>query len=302
VSRTIPSPLQAHLDGGATTMCRCWRVTRADGVVQGFTDHDAPLTLLGTTFEASTGFTATTIQRTLGTAVDNLEMQGALSSDSLNEDDLAAGKYDDAYVELFWVNWADVTQYVVEMTGYTGEAKRTGVAFSAELRGLSCRLGQDTSRFLQRTCDAVVGDSRCGVSLTGGFKGSGTVAAGVAPRVLRASGLGSFASGLFSRGVLKFTSGSNSGVSYEVKSHYVDGSGNVYLELWERPAFDLTAGWTFDVTAGCDKTSDMCYARFNNIANFRGFNRIPGNDVVMKNVDPTASNQGQSYTTTRSSK
>ena len=30
----------AKLDSGATTLCRCWLITRSDGVVQGFTDHD----------------------------------------------------------------------------------------------------------------------------------------------------------------------------------------------------------------------------------------------------------------------
>ncbi len=40
IMRTIPSALQAKLDSGVTTLCRCWIVTRRDGVVLGFTDHD----------------------------------------------------------------------------------------------------------------------------------------------------------------------------------------------------------------------------------------------------------------------
>ena len=38
--RAIDPELQARLDGGATTLCRCWRVRRRDGVELGFTDHD----------------------------------------------------------------------------------------------------------------------------------------------------------------------------------------------------------------------------------------------------------------------
>ena len=37
--RTIPSALQAKLDSGVTFLCRCWLITRQDGVTQGFTDH-----------------------------------------------------------------------------------------------------------------------------------------------------------------------------------------------------------------------------------------------------------------------
>ena len=304
--RTIPAALQAHLDGGATTMCYCWRVTRTDGLVQGFTDHDEDLTFLGTTFSAGSGFTASQISKTLGLSVDNLEVKGALSSASINEDDLATGKYDDAYVELYWVNWADPTNAnmrVLQMNGYTGEAKRTGIAFQAELRGLSSRLGQTTNRTFQRTCDATVGDSRCKFNLNqSAYKGTGTIAQVVGPRVLRATGLGAFASLWFNQGILKFTSGANSAISIDVKSHTVDGSGNVYIELWYPPAFDLTVGWTFEVTAGCDLTAAMCNAKFSNIANFQGFNKMPGSDAVIKNVDPSASNAGSSTTTTSQSK
>lgn len=300
--RTIPAALQAHLDGGATTMCYCWRITRTDGVVQGFTDHDEDLTFDGTTFEAGSGFTASQISKTIGLAVDNLEVKGAMSSDTINEDDLAAGKYDDAYVELFWVNWQDVSQRIIQMNGYTGEAKRTGIAFQAELRGLSSRVGQTTMRTFQRTCDATVGDSRCGVNLnTGANKGSGTITEVVGPRVFKVSGLDAFADKWFNQGVLTFTSGTNDGVKIDVKSHSNDGT-TVVLELWFPPAFDLEAGWTFDVTAGCDLTVTMCKAKFDNVANFRGFNMMPGSDAVLKNVDPSASNQGSSTTTTSQSK
>jgi len=34
--------LQPHLDGGSTSLCRAWTITRTDGAVLGFTDHDLP--------------------------------------------------------------------------------------------------------------------------------------------------------------------------------------------------------------------------------------------------------------------
>ncbi|MEX2033625.1 MAG: DUF2163 domain-containing protein, partial [Xanthobacteraceae bacterium] len=45
--RTIPSALQDKLNSGVTTLCRCWRITRRDAVVQGFTDHDEDVVLDG---------------------------------------------------------------------------------------------------------------------------------------------------------------------------------------------------------------------------------------------------------------
>ena len=54
--RTLPPGLAAHLQSGTTTLCWCWRLTRRDGVRQGFTDHDRDLNFDGTTFEAAAGF------------------------------------------------------------------------------------------------------------------------------------------------------------------------------------------------------------------------------------------------------
>lgn len=295
---SFPVAFQAHLDGGATTTCHCWRVTRKDAVVQGFTDHDRDLTFDGTTFIAASGFNASQISKSLGMSVDNLEVQGALSSNSINEDDLALGKYDDAFVELFWVNWADVTQRVVRMTGYTGETKRTGLAFTTELRGLTARLDQVTMRTYQRTCDARVGDSRCKINLNLAiYRGTATVTSVLAPRLFQVSGLSAFNTDWFSQGLGTFTSGLNSGGVVDVKAHSKNAAGIVTLELWFAPAFDLTPGTTMTVKAGCDQTITMCKARFNNVANFRGFNMMPGNDAIIKNVDPSATNEGSSTTT-----
>src|SRR5262245_59805600 len=63
--KSLPAPLQSHLDTGATTLAWCWRVTRNDGTHLGFTDHDRDLAFDGTVFEASTGFTASEIKDAL---------------------------------------------------------------------------------------------------------------------------------------------------------------------------------------------------------------------------------------------
>lgn len=300
MTRSIPAGLQTHLDGRATTMCYCWRVTRKDGVVQGFTEHDEDLTFDGTTFLASSGFTATQMQQSLGLSVDNMNVEGALSSNTLNEDDLAAGKYDDAFVELFWVNWQNVSQRILKSSGYTGETQRTGIAFSAELRGLTARLGQVQADTFKRTCSAVVGDGKCKVDLTSGtYKGTGEVSSVASPRFFVATGLSGFNSKWFDQGVLAWTSGPAAGTKVDVKQHIKSGS-TVTLELWNAPAFEIQPGWDFTVTAGCQQTKAMCKSKFNNLVNFRGFPYIPGPDAVIRNPDPAARNTGS--TTTRSSK
>ncbi len=46
--KSLPPALQAHLDDGTTTLAWCWRITRADGVTFGFTDHGTVPLLTGT--------------------------------------------------------------------------------------------------------------------------------------------------------------------------------------------------------------------------------------------------------------
>lgn len=129
--KVLPPGLQEHLNSGATTLCWCWRLTRRDGVKIGFTDHDRDLTFDGTTFEASAGFTPTEMRQSVGLGVDNLEVEAALTSDRLTEDDLAAGLYDDARVEIFRVNWRNPEQRVLMRCGSLGEVSRSGALFRA---------------------------------------------------------------------------------------------------------------------------------------------------------------------------
>jgi uncharacterized phage protein (TIGR02218 family) len=286
--KSLPQTLQAHLDTGTTTLAWCWRITRADDVRFGFTDHDRDLAFDGTTFEAATGFTASEIKDALGLAVDNLEVSSALRSDRLNEDDLAAGLYDDAAVEIWRVNWADTDQRVLMRSGSLGEVRRFGPAFAAEVRGLAHYLQQPKGRLYQSGCDADLGDTRCGVDLDNpAFRGTGTVLAATSARLFTASGLAAFSAGWFTRGLVTFTSGANAGRSQEVKRHALAGT-EATLELWQPMALPIAPADTFAVTAGCDKQFATCKARFANAINFRGFPHMPGPDYILAVAKPGA--------------
>jgi uncharacterized phage protein (TIGR02218 family) len=294
--KTLPTGLQAHLDSGVTTLAWCWKLERRDGAVLGFTDHDRNLDFDGVTFAAATGFTASEVVSSLGLAIDNLEVQGALAAAVIAEDDLAAGIYDGASVELWRVNWADTDQRVLMRKGTLGEVTRGELAFTAELRGLAHALHQTVGRTFQRLCDADLGDTRCGVDLDAAqFKGAGIVDGVADDRVLTVSGLGAFDSNWFRFGRLAWTSGANAGRLAEVKGHGRS-SASTTLTLWQRAPKPVEAGDTFTVTAGCDKTLDTCKARFDNIENFRGFPHMPGNDRAFAYVvGESGENDGGSF-------
>lgn len=280
--RIVPQALQAKLDSGVTTLCRCFVLTRRDGVTQGFTDHDRDVTLNDVVCRADTGFAGSEAVARLGLSVDGIEVSGVLSDDSLNEDALAAGRYDAAQVDLYVVDWTEPSLHVLMARGHIGEVRREGRAFAAELRGLADALNAETGRYYTPTCTADLGDTRCGVDLDDpAYRGEGVVTAPNGVSAFAASGLAEFDDGWFTAGRLLFTSGANDGDAMEVKRHSVDGDDTV-ISLWQAMAHPVSPGDTFVVTAGCDKRFATCRDRFGNVLNFRGFPHIPGNDFLLR--------------------
>lgn len=276
--RALDPDLQTHLNSGATTLATCWRVRRRDGAVLGFTDHDRALSFDGTDFLPETGATGSALSSSADLAADNADIEGALSASALSAEDLTAGRYDGAEVEIFRVNWAAAAQRVLLKTAVIGEVKREGAAFRAELRGLSHYLDQPMGRLYQRLCDVNVGSPKCGVDLADpAFKTSGAVTALRDAQSFIASGFSSFEDGWFAHGLLTWATGANAGLSAHIKAQTQNGA----VALWLPPGAGLAIGDTFTVTAGCEKRFQTCKEKFSNAINFRGQPFMPGNDVAI---------------------
>lgn len=290
--KQLDPALQAHLDDGTTTLAWCWRITRADGVSFGFTDHDCTLLFEGTEFEPESGFAASEIRAGSDLSVDAQDAEGVLSSDRITETDILDGRWDAAEVELWRVNWADTSQRVLMRRGAVGQIRRGRMAFVAEVRSLAHVLGQTVGRTFQAGCDAGLGDARCGVDLDDpAYKGSGAVIDLLRDRAFTASGLGGFEAGWFSFGTIHWTSGANTGRRAEVLAHdLVDGI--AVLTLLEAPVRAITESDGFTIRAGCDKRIETCSAKFSNVANFRGFPHIPGQDTILRYASRDGGHEG----------
>lgn len=290
--KTLPAGLQSLLDSGTTTLCWCWRISRDDGVVMGFTDHDEALTFDGTAFEPETGLIPSEIRSNTDLAVDAQDGEGVLQSDRITETDILDGRWDNAVVEVWRVNWQNAAERVLLRSGAIGQIRRGRLAFVAEMRSLSHVLGQAVGRLFQGTCDAELGDDRCKVNLEDpAYKGSGSVSDVLRDRAFAASGLSDFDAGWFALGELTWSTGANAGRSAEVMMHEISG-GSVVLTLLEAPVRGIEVGDTFAVYAGCDKRGKTCSAKFANIYNFRGFETIPGQDAIIRYATKDGGNQG----------
>lgn len=292
--KTLPAGMQDDLDSGATTHCHCWRLVRTDAVVLGFTDHDNDLTFGGTTYEASSGFTASAVEQSVGLSVDNMDVTGALQSGKLTDADLAAGLWDNADITVYRVDWTDVTKRVILLKGSIGEVSRSTINFSAEVRSLAHALNQTTGRMYTSQCDANLYDSRCSVDPSN-FTKSGQVDSVLSSRAFNCNDPAIFnrATNYFNRGLITWNTGHNAGFSMEIKSS-IQLAATTVITLWEPMPFAIETGDSFTARAGCDKSAEVCLVKFNNMINFRGFNRIPGNDRIQFYARKDGDNSGGS--------
>ncbi len=277
--------LLEHLQSCATTVCRAWDITREDGVVMGFTDHDGNLAFDGLTYRADTGLNALALQQTTGLSVDNTEALGALRDSAIREDEIEAGRYDNAEVRAWLLNWQDVNQRQLLFRGTIGEIRRSGEAFEAELRGLTQVLNLAMGRVYQRPCSAVLGDSRCTFDLNDPeFSQTLSLARIEDRRVFHFEGLAGFDENWFQLGRLLVVSGTAEGLSGMIKRDRMEQDIRV-IELWHPIRADVQIGDQIRLEAGCDKRFGTCRNKFDNLLNYQGFPDIPGDDWSI--TDPT---------------
>lgn len=286
--------LADHLATGLTTTCRAWAITRGDGVVLGFTDHDRDLWFSGITFRASSGMSARSLQQATGMSVDNTEALGALSDAGISEVDIRAGRFDGAGVRCWMVNWADVTERELQFSGSIGDISFADGMFRAELRGATEALNRPQGRVFQRGCPAVLGDKSCGFDLQrAGYAVELPVEIVEDRRVFRFAGLMAFEDRWFERGRVRVLSGGAAGAVGLVKNDRLTSDGR-FVELWEALGPDIAVGDAIRLEAGCDRRADTCRLKFNNMTNFQGFPHVPGEDWMSAYPTSAGKNDGGS--------
>lgn len=287
--------LKAHLATGGTSVARAWAITRRDGRVLGFTDHDGGLSFEGIAFEPDSGMTAKAIARGTGLSVDNTESYGALSSEAITEADILAGRYDGAEVRAWVVNWADVSQRAVVFRGALGEVTRGAGAFTAELRGLTEALGLEQGRIYHPRCSAVLGDGKCRFATkTEGYFVELAAETVEEARLFSFASVEGFDDRWFEKGRFTVLSGAAAGLIGVIKNDRIQSDGSRVIELWQRIGAEIVPGDQLRLEAGCDKRADSCRLKFDNFANFRGFPHIPGDDWMVSYPVASGSNDGGS--------
>jgi uncharacterized phage protein (TIGR02218 family) len=258
-----------------TTIAFCWRVERRDGVTIGFTSHDRDIETEGLLYRAAPGILPSAIGLSAGFEVDRLDVRGALTSDAITAEDLAAGRWDAAAVAIFIVDWEEPDAPPIAIaSGELGDVTVGSAGLEAELRSAAAQLDRPVVEQTSPECRARLGDRRCRVDMAGRAAVTRIVAVPGEQAVEVASAPAGDAA---SHGRLRWLSGPNAGLD-----HAITRSVGSVLELRDPPHFPAAVGDLVEITEGCDKSLATCSARFANAANFRGEPHLPGADLLTR--------------------
>jgi len=190
------------------------------------------------------------------------------------------GWFDGAKVIITQVNPDDVTQ---QREIFRGNVNK-GIQYNRKIVKLSVTsildiLKREVPRIMyQEQCNHQLFNTYCGLTKSS-YKETGSVEANSTNiKIYNSSvfGSGNHSLGYFELGELKMTSGNSNGISKPIRTHN-DG----HIILYETFKLGISVGDTFEVYPGCDKSGTTCDNKFNNYANFLGFEYIPRPDVLM---------------------
>lgn len=150
----------------ATSVVKAFKITRpVDGKIVGLTTADVAFDYLDVTYKPTNAFAGMASSAKSNLSVDNTSAT-ALLTEEFTREELLAGMWDNASVEMFWINPEHPEHgHVPIRGGKMGEVKVKDQTFEVELRSMMQLLQQPFGEHYTLECSADFGDRRCKVQL-----------------------------------------------------------------------------------------------------------------------------------------
>lgn len=280
--RAYSTAYKSHLAERTQTQAQLCKITRTDGTVIRSTNHDEDIIVDGNTYKSTNGYQATALSSSASLDSDTLEMAGGYKVTGISRNDLDAGLYDHAQIEIYSCNYESPTEEL-EIKGWLGKVTLKDNGYEADFISLSAKLKQNILKIYTPGCNADLGDSRCGVNLDN-YRETGTVTAvtsnsSFTANVTNANGH-TIVANWFAFGLITWTGGLNDGLKSHVKSSTLLGVLGLYLDT----PYTIAIGDTFSIAPGCNKSLDPttghCKTKYDNMDEGRAFRDIPGRKKV----------------------
>lgn len=272
------------LERTKTRYAECVKITRTDDTVFRFTAHDRMLRIResdGVFYEytPAAAFSLTALEVNDGLTVSNMDIDGIITDETITEEDLHNGVYENARVDIFLAYWSNNRIDVLPLrAAWIGDLMVEGTKFQADLRGIANKLAQTFVKATQLECRWTLGDSKCGIDLTtgNGFAREFTISTVT-------QSLDEFTcpipsaeyDNFYQWGYVEFLSGKNEGAKMEIFRQYEQ-----RVKLFLPMAQEIEVGDFIRIVAGCDKTLTTCCSKFDNTRRFGGEPFLAGSDLL----------------------
>jgi len=274
-SQATPDPVEALYTAV------CYQLIRTDGLAFFFTSANQPLIHEGQTYLPASGLSASTRRQDTGLAEHNLEVQGAITSDRITDDDLVAGRFRGAEVRIFEIDhrvpWTDpivMHQYTLADTTFDSEK------WKGDLVGPTHVMDRKVGEAITVSCGLTFGSPECGVDLapiTQIALSVSVVTSGLDRREFTSS-VPTAVDDYYGRGLLTFKTGNLTGLSFRIKTFISD-----VIFLDEATPVPIVAGDTFDLIPGCRKALIRdCITKWTNGPQHGGRAFVPNTDTGLE--------------------
>lgn len=285
---TIPGSHHDLLLERTHHFAKLWKIERTDGTTLRFTDHDHQLIDVNRTpYTPLPGMSGTAFRTEVSLEAGSSEVVGIFESTTITQDDLAEGRYRNAKITEFLVDWRApfVGQFLYSIY-WVEETEFTGESWIARVANMPVFLKNKVGGRYNIDCRYELFDSKCSLLRTN-FQDFTTSQGDAADRYSVVIDVGTGPGQAddksdpeyWTGGEAIFTSGALTGITMPILKY--DQAGATLKFAMRTPA-DILDGDALTVYPGCDFKSATCKARFNNFVNYGGFEFIPGVDRLMR--------------------
>lgn len=233
--RTISTNLKNSLSDSTVNLAVLVLITRLDGQVFAFTSWDVEISYGGNTYLPAISMNPSSVKVNADLTTDQMDIIGAIDSVLITEDDIDAGRYDQAAVQVMRINPFNTSWgVIIDLTGNLGDISYGDGKFQANVDSLGQKFSQQIGDIITPVCRVrQLGDAQCKVNIAA-FQFAKTISANAGDNLTLSFADTVNPTGYFDFGMLRFKSigaggGLNHDINMEVKTSISNGDTIVTL-------------------------------------------------------------------------
>ncbi len=251
-----------------------WEIeNRENGGFWAFSNSDIDITIGKKKYIATPSIDVQVTENKLGLGEDNTVINTLIDSEIIKKDDIDRGVFVGAVVRGYSYDLNEPSKSPkIIFNGLISEVQTDEIASRFELNFAFDKLNHVMGRAYHRTCDARLGDKRCGVDINSSKYQFETKVLEINSSDILVRNPNEVPSDIFQNGFLILGDAVLPIRQDDSNSH------SRRLSFWNPVSHEIEIGQEVTLQMGCDYSLNCCKTRFSNVKNFCGFPHIPNDD------------------------